>query len=79
MFRLLRIRSRVVVALLTAVATAGLALAQQTAPLIGTLDGHFDPVYAIAWSPDGKTLVTGGFGNTVRLKRNGDETEPGRS
>ena len=44
MFRLLRIRSRVVVALLTAVATAGLALAQQFAPLIGTLDGHFDPV-----------------------------------
>ena len=62
-----RIGPRVVVAAVAAVATAGLALAQQSAPVIGTLDGHTDPVYAIAWSPDGKTLVTGGFDNTVRL------------
>ncbi|MDE2505823.1 MAG: WD40 repeat domain-containing protein, partial [Planctomycetota bacterium] len=33
----------------------------------GTLDGHTDPVYTVSWSPDGKTIATGGFDNTVRL------------
>ena len=60
-------RPRIAAAVLVALATTGLALAQQAAQVAGTLDGHTDPVYAIAWSPDGKTLITGGFDNTVRL------------
>src|SRR4051794_33737622 len=46
--------------------TVGVSLAQQ-ATTVGTLDGHTDPVYSIAWSPDGKLVVTGGFDNTVRI------------
>src|SRR5688500_2359813 len=65
--RILRYRPRLAAAVLTALATSGLALAQQAAQVAGTLDGHTDPVYAIAWSPDDKTLITGGFDNTVRL------------
>src|SRR3954454_18810214 len=67
MLRTVRYRPRIAAAVLMALATTGLALAQQTAKVAGTLDGHTDPVYAIAWSPDGKTLITGGFDNTVRL------------
>src|SRR5947208_1573285 len=61
------IRPRVAAAVLTALAVNGFAWAQQSAQVVGTLEGHSDPVYAIAWSPDGKTLVTGGFDNSVRL------------
>src|SRR5262245_51958854 len=59
-------RRRLTAAALSALATAGVALAQQ-AKQAGTLDGHTDPVYAVAYSPDGKSLITGGFDNTVRL------------
>src|ERR1700761_45564 len=67
MLRTLKNRPRTMVILAATLATTGVALAQQAAKVVGTLDGHTDPVYAIAWSPDGKTLVTGGFDNTVRL------------
>ena len=50
----------------TAVAAAGLATGQQ-AGLIGTLEGHTEPVYAVAWAPDSLSLVSVGFDNTVRL------------
>src|SRR3974390_2019749 len=43
----------------------GVAMAQQQATLVGTLNGHTDPVYAVAWSPDGKSLATAGFDTTV--------------
>ena len=57
---------RAITVLLTAVMTAGFALAQQ-ATIIGKLEGHTSPVYSVAWSPDGKSLATAAFDNTVRL------------
>ena len=69
MLRPLRIQGPgTVVAALVAVATAGLALLQQSAPVIG----HARRAGASTWSMrspglDGKTLVTGGSMNTVRL------------
>ena len=48
----------------------GLAFAQtqgSTDRLKGTLEGHTDPVYAVAWSRDGQTIATAGFDGTVRL------------
>ena len=57
---------RALIVLLTAIMTAGFALAQQ-ATIIGKLEGHTSPVYSVAWSPDGKSLATAAFDNTVRL------------
>src|SRR5262245_2832646 len=51
---------------LSAALFTGFALAQQ-ATQVGTLEGHTEPVYAVAWSPDGQMLVTASFDNTVRL------------
>ena len=45
-----------------------LAQAQESADrLKRTLEGHTDPVYAVAWSRDGQTIATAGFDGTVRL------------
>ncbi|MBI2804279.1 MAG: WD40 repeat domain-containing protein [Planctomycetes bacterium] len=35
--------------------------------IVARLKGHTDAVYAIAYSPDGKTLATASFDNTLRL------------
>ena len=66
MARIMRQYPRVAAVMIVALATAGVALAQQ-ASVVGTLEGHTDPVYAVAWSPDGKTIATASFDNTVRL------------
>ena len=66
MGRIARRHARGFITVFVAIATVGAALAQE-AKVIGTLDGHTDPVYAVTWSPDGKTLATAGFDNTVRL------------
>ncbi|HEU5117361.1 MAG TPA: WD40 repeat domain-containing protein, partial [Isosphaeraceae bacterium] len=50
-------------------ATLGLvhqAQAQQ-AELVGTFDGHVEPVYSVSWTPDATRLVSGGFDNTIRI------------
>jgi WD40 repeat protein len=56
----LKPRSRLLVSALAAKVLTGLAVAQQ-ATLVGTLEGHTEAVYSVAWSPDGKTLATAGF------------------
>ena len=52
---------------LAGIATIAAAPQEPAAKLIGTLEGHEDPVASVAWTPDGSKLVTGGFDHTVRV------------
>ena len=58
---------RALIVIASTLATAGLALAQQSATISGTLDGHAEAAYAVAWTPDGKSVVSGGFDKSVRI------------
>ena len=55
------------VAIASTLATAGRRRGPAAASPAGTLDGHAEAVYSVAWTPDGKSIVSGGFDQTVRL------------
>ena len=62
---------RALAAIASTLATAGVVAAQQTSPTpiapIGTLDGHTEAVYSVGFTPDGKSVVSGGFDQSVRV------------
>ena len=57
---------RVLAAVLAILISAPSAMAQ-TPPALRYFEGHTKSPFAVAWSADGKTLVSGGFDETVRL------------
>ena len=48
--------------LITAAAAPSRAVAQ-----LAYLEGHTDPIYAVAYSPDGRYLISGSFDKTVKI------------
>ncbi|MFF0163744.1 helix-turn-helix domain-containing protein [Streptomyces sp. NPDC005263] len=56
-------------------AAAGL-LDTQNIALSSVLSGHSQPVYAVAFSPDGRTLATGAGDDTIRLWSLADPAHP---
>src|SRR5262245_21325439 len=59
--------------LFSLVATVALCLLPMAAQeksgtqIIATFKGHTEPVYSVAFTPDGKYLATGSFDNTIKL------------
>lgn len=45
----------------------GAQVKTQGPEIVAKLQGHADAVYAVAFSPDGKYVVTGSFDNTIKL------------
>src|SRR5687768_928977 len=69
-----RLSARVAIGLALLAAVAAFALVPTAAQekkagpdVVRTLKGHDDGVYSVAFSPDGKFLVTGSFDNTIKL------------
>ena len=44
-----------------------------TGQLLVTLEGHYQPVWALAFSPKGKILASGGDDRSIRLWREGED------
>jgi len=40
---------------------------RESEALVRTLEGHTDFVYSVAFSPDGKTIASGSYDNTIKL------------
>ncbi|MFM6250725.1 MAG: WD40 repeat domain-containing protein, partial [Dolichospermum sp.] len=39
----------------------------RTGNLLRTLSGHSNWVWSVAWSPDGRTLASGSWDNTIKI------------
>jgi predicted amidophosphoribosyltransferase len=55
------------VAVVGAITTAQNAQDNDVWRELRTLTGHFDPVYSVAYSPDGRRIVSGAWDNTIRI------------